>query len=319
MEELRRHIESFQCMESHYTRRDTNKKYLAADLNIRKMYTLYKQLCQKENIEAVNELTYPRVFATEYNLSFFVPKKDQCTICTNYERADKEKKALFQKVYTEHIQRKNKCNAEKEKDKERANDDCNFISVSFDLQAIVQIPHSNIPCMRMRNRISKERYFSILLRVRSMQDWITICQRARRRKIHVFQKKKIVKEPYKTKEFKYHEFYDLKDMASKIILNKDKDNVGNKVQWLKIKRLRYIKGERRIYFNYDMSENFNYMDVTGREGMTRATRAKRYAFEFPIALKKMYKESLPISEAKKKDLLYLIQKDIIPEELGALV
>ncbi|KAL4719382.1 hypothetical protein ACJJTC_009273 [Scirpophaga incertulas] len=58
----------------------------------------------------------------------------------------------------------------------------------------------------------------------SMQDWITICQRARRRKIHVFQKKKIVKEPYKTKEFKYHEFYDLKDLASKIILNKDKDN-----------------------------------------------------------------------------------------------
>ncbi|KAL4705692.1 hypothetical protein ACJJTC_018765 [Scirpophaga incertulas] len=139
MEEVRRHIESFPCMESHYTRRDTNKKYLAADLNIRKMYTLYKQLCQKENIEAVNELTYRRVFATEYNLSFFVPKKDQCTICTNYESADKEKKALFQKVYTEHIQRKNKCNAEKEKDKERANNDCNFISVSFDLQAILPI------------------------------------------------------------------------------------------------------------------------------------------------------------------------------------
>ncbi|KAL4706680.1 hypothetical protein ACJJTC_014435 [Scirpophaga incertulas] len=98
----------------------------------------------KENIEAVNELTYRRVFATEYNLSFFEPKKNQCTICTNYESADKEKKALFQKVYTEHIQRKNKCNAEKEKDKERANNDCNFISVSFDLQAILQIPQSNV-------------------------------------------------------------------------------------------------------------------------------------------------------------------------------
>lgn len=63
--------------------------------------------------------------------------------------------------------------------------------------------------------------------VYSMQDWIGICQRARRKKIHVIQKKKIVKEPYKTKEFKYHEFYDLKDLASKIIFNKDKDSEGN--------------------------------------------------------------------------------------------
>ncbi|KAL4713228.1 hypothetical protein ACJJTC_013158 [Scirpophaga incertulas] len=327
MEEVRRHIESFPCMESHYTRRDTNKKYLAADLNIRKMYTLYKQLCQKENIEAVNELTYRRVFATEYNLSFFVPKKDQCTMCTNYERADKEKKALFQKEYTEHIQRKHKCNAEKEKDKERANNDCNFISVSFDLQAILQIPHSNVSLLYYSRKLcvynltiyeaglpnnaycflwselngkkgsceigtillhylskcipsnitkislisdtcsgqNRNQYVAAMLlwavhsiehlqmieqkflesghtymeadsmhsaiesqkkdtSVFSMQDWITICQRARRRKIHVFQKKKIVKEPYKTKEFKYHEFYDLKDLASKIILNKDKDN-----------------------------------------------------------------------------------------------
>lgn len=418
MEEIRRHIESFPCVESHYTRKDTNKKYLAADLNIRKMYTLYKQLCQEENKEAANELTYRRVFATEYNLSFFVPKKDQCTICTNYENADEEKKTSMKKIYTEHIQRKNKCNAEKAKDKERANDDCNFISVSFDLQAILQIPHCNVSLLYYSRKLcvynltiyeaglpnnafcflwselngkkgsceigtillhylskcvpsnvteislfsdtcsgqNRNQYVAAMLlwavhniehlqmiehkflesghtymeadsmhsaiesqkkdtSVFSMQDWITICQRARRRKIHIIEKKKIVKEPYKTKEFKYHEFYDLKDLASKLMFNKDKDNVGNKVQWLKIKRMRYMKGEKRIYFNYDMSEDFNYMDVTGREGMTRATRAKRQELDFPIQLKKIYKESLPISVAKKTDLLYLIQKNIIPEEL----
>lgn len=91
----------------------------------------------------------------------------------------------------------------------------------------------------------------------------------------LFKGKKIVKEPYKVKEFKYHEFYDLKDLASKIIHNKDKDKEENKVQWLKIKRLRFVKGEKRIYFNYDMSETFNYVAVTGKEGKTRITRTKR--------------------------------------------
>lgn len=40
LEGIRPHIESFPCLESHYTRKDTNRKYLSADLNIRKMYTL---------------------------------------------------------------------------------------------------------------------------------------------------------------------------------------------------------------------------------------------------------------------------------------
>lgn len=419
LEGIRRHIESFPCMESHYTRKDTKRKYLSADLNIRKMHTLYKELCHEKNQEAANELTYRRVFATEYNLSFFVPKKDQCTICTNYEKADEEKKGLLEENYKEHVQRKNVCNAEKEKDKERANKDPNFLSVSFDLQAVLQIPHCKVSLLYYSRKLCvfnltvyeaglpnnaycflwselngkkgsceigtillhylskcipgnvteislfsdtcsgqnrNKNVAAILLwavqniehlqiieqkflesghtymeadsmhsaiesqkketSVFSMQDWISICERARRRKIHTVQQKKIVKEPYKTKEFKYHEFFDLKDLASKIIHNKDKDKEGNKVQWLKIKRLRFVKGEKRIYFNYDMSETFNYIDVTGKEGKTRATRTKRKEQdEFPTELKKMYEESLPISEAKKKDLLNLVKKNIIPEEL----
>lgn len=78
------------------------------------------------------------------------------------------------------------------------------------------------------------------------KDWISICERARRRKIHIVQQKKIVKEPYNTKEFKYNEFYDLKDLASKIIHNKDKDQEGNKVQWLKIKRQVCKGGENNL-------------------------------------------------------------------------
>lgn len=65
-----------------------------------------------------------------------------------------------------------------------------------------------------------------------------------------------------------------------------------------------------------MTEKFNYIDVTGKEGKMRSTRTKRKECdEFPIELTKNYSESLPISEAKKKDLLNLVKKNIIPEEL----
>jgi hypothetical protein len=41
---VRQHIESFPTMESHYTRKDSNKQYLSCDLSIRKMVDLYSIL-----------------------------------------------------------------------------------------------------------------------------------------------------------------------------------------------------------------------------------------------------------------------------------
>ena len=40
------HIKSFSVVESHSTRKDTNRKYLAPELNIKKMYELYKENVQ---------------------------------------------------------------------------------------------------------------------------------------------------------------------------------------------------------------------------------------------------------------------------------
>ena len=40
------HIKSFPVVESHSTRKDTNRKYLAPELNIKKMYELYKENVQ---------------------------------------------------------------------------------------------------------------------------------------------------------------------------------------------------------------------------------------------------------------------------------
>ena len=65
-------------MENHYCCADTKKMYLAPGLNITKMYELYKQKCEVQQLYPVKNSTYRHIFGTEYNLGFLRPRKDQC-------------------------------------------------------------------------------------------------------------------------------------------------------------------------------------------------------------------------------------------------
>ena len=69
------HINSFPIMESHYSRKDSAKKYLAHDLNIRKMWQLYKIECEKNGVKNVQEGKYQQIFCEKFNLAFFKPKE----------------------------------------------------------------------------------------------------------------------------------------------------------------------------------------------------------------------------------------------------
>ncbi|CAG5053635.1 unnamed protein product [Parnassius apollo] len=77
-------------------------------------------------------------------MSFFVPKKDQCLVCPKYNRANADEKANLIQNYEDHIERKRACYAEKAKDKERAEKEPNFLSATFDLQAILQNPSTEV-------------------------------------------------------------------------------------------------------------------------------------------------------------------------------
>jgi hypothetical protein len=50
----------------------------------RKMYDLYVKECQQKGKWAVKHHKYREIFCNEYNLSFHVPKKDQCINCNDY-------------------------------------------------------------------------------------------------------------------------------------------------------------------------------------------------------------------------------------------
>ncbi|XP_063630745.1 uncharacterized protein LOC134802081 [Cydia splendana] len=65
---VKRHIESFAAMESHYVHNTSKKLYLESNLSVSKMHTLYKDnFCTKHGIQPVSEKTYRRIFCSEYN------------------------------------------------------------------------------------------------------------------------------------------------------------------------------------------------------------------------------------------------------------
>ena len=94
VEGVREHIKSFPTMESHYARKNTSKRYLDANLNLRKMYHLYTDVCTTNKTECVSERLYGKIFRDEFNLSFHHPKKDECNFCTRYRNSSVRKSCV---------------------------------------------------------------------------------------------------------------------------------------------------------------------------------------------------------------------------------
>ncbi|KAL0832203.1 hypothetical protein ABMA28_001657 [Loxostege sticticalis] len=420
---VKMHIESFPTMEPHYIRKTSKRLYLDATLSITKMYQLYKSKCADENVIPVTEITYRRIFCNNYNYSFFVPKKDQCLLCSKYNKATPEGKLQMKKDYDDHLARKEACNTEKNKDKERASKEKHFYCLTFDLQAVLQIPSGLVGQLYYSRKLcvynlcmyeaalpnnaycfawtevngkrgsseigsilyhylskcvphgvsevclysdtcggqNRNQFVTALLlfavqniehlkqiehkflesghsymevdsmhssiesakkncEIYCMPDYVSIFKRARGTKTVTVEGVKHTKLPYQVKEFKYDEFYDLKKLAEETINQKAKDCNGDSVKWLKIKRMRYLKSEPgKVLFNYDMSEEFLSLDVSGTAHVANNRPKRRKEKEntrqaSQVTLKKLYSKPLPITKAKKRDLLALCQKKVIPEE-----
>ena len=87
-------------------------------------------------------MTYRRVFCNEYNLSFFHSWKDQCQKCSKFMMLEGDDKDAFPEEYEMHLTRKEE--AQKTTDKVRATEEKEtFVSATFDLQSILQIPSND--------------------------------------------------------------------------------------------------------------------------------------------------------------------------------
>lgn len=148
---IRNHINSFPRVSSHYCRARTKKEYLDGSLNIATMYRLYIENCKNNNLEYAKISMYSKILNTETNISFHVPKKDQCGLCASYENGNEEQKNEIISKYKAHLIEKDLSRQEKNEDAKSGE---NVQLLCFDLQAVLTTPCGEISSFFYKRRLA---------------------------------------------------------------------------------------------------------------------------------------------------------------------
>ena len=153
---VRRHIESFPAVESHYCRQRSKRKFLDSTLNVNVMYGFYSDSCKTDGVKPVSSSLYREIFNTEYNLGFHKPKKDLCHVCALYleEKRYGELTTERETEYKEHIERKKEAREEKAKDKELSKQNDEIHCATFDLEAVLATPCSNVSQVHYKRKLA---------------------------------------------------------------------------------------------------------------------------------------------------------------------
>ncbi|CAH0545868.1 unnamed protein product, partial [Brassicogethes aeneus] len=152
---IKQHIEAFPCVESYYCRKDSKKKYLDPTLNVQKMYDLYVEKCNNEQIEPKKLSLYRHIFNYNFNLEFLQPKTDRCDVCEDYNLAKKEKRVDDKKEsdYKSHIDKKNWMRQKRENDKTK-NKNPNRAVICFDLENVINLPKSEVSVLFYKQKLT---------------------------------------------------------------------------------------------------------------------------------------------------------------------
>lgn len=105
------HINSIPQIESHYLR--TSREFIDGGLTTDEMHCNYVEQRVQLNKEAASYDTYAYVFNTKFNISFFMPKKDQCDLCMSFQNAVGEEKDKLLPEYNSHQKEKQLSREEK--------------------------------------------------------------------------------------------------------------------------------------------------------------------------------------------------------------
>ena len=117
------------------------------------MYRLYQEWCKEQGTTAATEATYRKIFNTEFNCYFFVPKKNQCDFCTQYRNTSSRSDEL-ECAYQVHCAEKGMARQWKEDAKMRAKTESDVIAACFDLQQVLNCPHGEISSYYYHRKLS---------------------------------------------------------------------------------------------------------------------------------------------------------------------
>lgn len=99
-------INAIPRIESHYLRAQTTREYIEGGKTLNDIFNDYKAHCVANSKKHVSKSTFCSIFHTEFNISFFVPKKDRCELCVSYENSNKEEQLAMQEEYETHLKEK---------------------------------------------------------------------------------------------------------------------------------------------------------------------------------------------------------------------
>lgn len=150
--DMRNHLSLIPAVESHYTRANTQKKYIEGGKTINDLYNDYVELCKAQNKSYGKISMYRYFFNYEFNMSFHIPKKDQCLACTTYQNSNPEEKLQLEQSYQTHIAEKKLSRDEKNSDKSKIND--LFRVACFDLQAALPVPKGDVSSFYYKSRLN---------------------------------------------------------------------------------------------------------------------------------------------------------------------
>lgn len=136
LDEIRRHIKAFPIIDSHYCRATSGRKYLEAGLSVAKMYNYYVE----ETPMPLKVNMYRKIFNEEFNLSFWLPKKDLCNKCVLFKM---NSNPTADEIHSNDLHKAEKNMAKAERDMDRTNMDPNHCIICFDLQNVITVPKGN--------------------------------------------------------------------------------------------------------------------------------------------------------------------------------
>ena len=117
-------------------------------------------------------------------------------------------------------------------------------------------------------------------------------------------------DPYVTVPLKYGDFLNLKELCKSCCPNMKKAG-SERVNWLKVKWVQVRCSDLNcIFVNYTFDAD-NFLKINTQ---TSVNTRRSSEYKWPQSLSQCYTDKLPISAAKKQDLMSLCNSGIIPEE-----
>lgn len=141
-ESVQKFIADLPATESHYSREKSKRIYLAANLNVKKLWTLYNNNTESENLKVKYRFFY-EIFNRNFNIGFASPASDTCTSCVSLKNKIKlekneNRKASLMGQLNVHKKRANAFYALAKEEHDDA------ISFCFDLQQVQPLPKTPI-------------------------------------------------------------------------------------------------------------------------------------------------------------------------------